>query len=178
MGSGATNDVEGEKRKLSKNILGLKCFQNSLQDKKKYGKIPDRVIGQVWDSISHPKTTVVAIPFALFPNNKIMETLVRAILILQLNIFRGIRKRQGEGIERFSNSLARAPALVFASKIDKIATEEFAADTVKRWKDEGIDVTYKCFEDSFHVKHLQKHPEEYLRLLHAFWGRVRLLERK
>jgi Eukaryotic protein of unknown function (DUF829) len=122
--------------------------------------------------------TVVAIPFALFPKNVIMRKLVAAFLWIHLKVYGKLQVHYKDAVGRFYNNLARTPALVFASKIDDIGTEQFASEIVDTWRKNGVDVTYKCFEDSLHIKHFQKYPEEYLKLVHDHWDRVKLLERK
>lgn len=144
----------------------------------KYGNIPGRTIGQIWDSVANSDKTVDALPFAFFPNNKLLETLMRAALRCHLFIYRPLQPHYTEALNNYLNHIIRAPALIFASKTDFIGTEEYAERIVKNWRSIGIDVTYKCFEKSPHVKHYQTYPEEYLKYVHEHWKRTKLLERK
>lgn len=73
--------------------------------------------------------------------------------------------------------MSRAPALIFVSKVDPMGTEDFNEKIAEIWRANGVNVTYKCFENSPHVKHYQVHPEEYLKHLHDLWKLVKLLER-
>lgn len=152
-------------------------FYNS-QDPDKYGKIPNRIIGQVWDSVTHPSYAIVAIPLAYFPNSKFMQSLTRGLFWFYSKLFKSLWNLISDGIDNFCDDLARAPALIFSSKVDNIGTCQFAEEVVRRWRANGVDVTYKCFPDSEHVKHFKKYPEEYLCLLHNHWKLVKLLERK
>lgn len=144
----------------------------------KYGNIPNRVIGQIWDSVAHPSMTVVAIPFALFPKNAIMRSFVTGILWLHLKLYGALQRHFTDAVENYYENLVRSPALIFASKIDPIGTPEFMKVLAKRWEANGVDVTFKCFEDSPHIKHFQKYPEEYMKLVHDHWKLVGLLDRK
>ena len=136
------------------------------------------MLGQVWDSVAHPDMTIVALPFAFFPKNIVLQSLMRAALWCHLTLYRPLQPHYTNAVNNFYDNLARTPALVFASKVDPIGTESFASEVVKRWRANGVNVTYKCFEDSPHVKHFQTYPDEYLKYLHNHWNLVKLLERK
>lgn len=81
-------------------------------------------------------------------------------------------------MNNYFNNLAKTPALFFASKVDPIGTSEFAAEVVGKWKAHGMDVKYKCFEDSLHIKHFQKYPEDYVKYLEDHWKLVKLHEKE
>jgi Eukaryotic protein of unknown function (DUF829) len=70
---------------------------------------------------------------------------------------------------------SQSPALLFSSHRDQIGTEAFSRRVAETWMKRGVQVTSKCFESSEHVRHIQKYPEEYLKLLHDHWTRVNLL---
>jgi Eukaryotic protein of unknown function (DUF829) len=165
------------RRKLQLRELYQKFFKY-LQNLSKYGEIPKRVIGQIWDSVAHPSMTIVAIPFALFPENVIMRSLVTGILWLHLKIYGALQRHFTDAVDNFYNNLVRSPALIIASKIDPIGTPEFMTELAGRWRDNGVNVTYKCFEDSLHIKHFLKYPDEYLKLVHDHWKLVKLLDRQ
>lgn len=93
-------------------------------------------------------------------------------------LYKGMWAHYLDALDNFRGHLARAPALIFASKIDPIGIPSFAEEIKEKWEANGVDVTYKCFEDSEHVKHYMKYPDEYLRLLHENWKLSKLLERK
>ena len=81
-------------------------------------------------------------------------------------------------MQHLYNNIARTPALLITSKVDRIGTDEFNKQLVAKWKAHGMDVTYVCFDDSEHIKHMQKYPEEYTKAMHELWDKVKLLERK
>ena len=137
-----------------------------------------QVIGQIWDSVAHSNRTTVALPFALFPNNMIMQNFMRLILRVYLKFYKWISDHLLDALEHFYLNLSRAPALVIASKVDPIGTEEFNREFVAKWRAHGMDVTYVCFDDSEHIKHMLKYPDEYTKAMHDLWDKVKLLERK
>ncbi|CRK87336.1 CLUMA_CG001138, isoform A [Clunio marinus] len=152
-------------------MYGL-CQKMMKKNLPKYGNIPNRVIGQIWDSVAAPRMTIVAIPFALYPNNTFMRSIVTALLWCHLKIYRALQPHYNELWENFCDNLAKTPTLIFASKIDPIGTIKCAEEVIGRWRANGVDVTYKCFEDSPHIKHMQKYPEEYMKYVHDHWKKL------
>ena len=77
----------------------------------------------------------------------------------------------------FINMPLRCPALLLVSRDDKLGhpmSNEVARD---RWKELGLDVTWKCWEKSRHVAHFQKYPQEYVGIVEEFLLRLNLLNR-
>lgn len=160
------------------NILNALLIWNYLQNPEKYANIQERIIGQVWDSAAHYDKPRVALPMAIFPKNKPMEMLLASFLWLHFTSYTKLKRHYISAQKDFFENLCRAPALVYASKTDNIGTVDFITSFSKRWQENGIPVTYKCFEDSPHIKHYQKYPEEYLNYLQQHWNRVGLLQVK
>lgn len=128
--------------------------------------------------MTHPAKAVVAVPMVLFLDNLIAQSFVNAGLELYLKLRKNLRLHIDDSVENFYNNQVRSPALILSSKTDMIGTDEFSRRVVERWRVNGVNVTYKCFEDSQHVRHMQQYPEEYLKLLRDHWERVKLLERE
>lgn len=141
----------------------------------KYNNIPQRVIGQIWDSVTHYDQAIKALPMGFFPSSAVMRTVLAGSLWTFLTLQRSTMKNYVSGIDGFKNNKVASPALFIGSKIDKIATTEFSKECIEKWKNRGTDVTYKLFEDSEHVKHLQKYPEEYLKSIEEHWKKVKLI---
>lgn len=47
------------------------------QDREKYNDIADRIIGQVWDSIADVGQIPIGMPRAVFPKNKMMQSVLQ-----------------------------------------------------------------------------------------------------
>lgn len=107
-----------------------------------------------------------------------MRNLLTVLLWLPLNLNRPLQRHFQDAMENFNNNLAKSPALVVVSKTDPIGTEDYAKYLVGLWRKNGMDVTLKVFEDSPHVKHYKVYREEYLKLMHDLWEKVKLLDRK
>lgn len=141
----------------------------------KYNKIPQRVVGQIWDSVTHYDQAIKGLSMGIFPNNAALRTVLAGSLWTFLTLQRRTMRNYVSSIEGFKNNKVTSPALIIGSKIDKIATKEFSEECINRWKNRGTDVNYKLFEDSEHVKHLQKYPEEYLKSIEEHWRKVKLI---
>lgn len=62
----------------------------------------------------------------------------------------------------------RCPTLVFLSKDDEVVNYVDQVKTVDRWRQQGINVELKCWDQSPHVSHFFKHPQEYRSLVIDF----------
>ena len=60
------------------------------------------------------------------------------------------------------------PTLVFLSKDDEVANYEHQFAVIEQWRQEGVPVLTKCWDQSPHVSHFFKHPEEYRFFLDDF----------
>lgn len=49
-------------------------------NKDKYNGIADRIVGQVWDSIADVNEIPVGFPYAVFPKNMMMQSVLRKYL--------------------------------------------------------------------------------------------------
>jgi hypothetical protein len=75
----------------------------------------------------------------------------------------------------FINNPLRCPSLLLVSEDDKLGhpmSNEVARD---RWKELGIDVTWKCWDKSKHVAHFQKYPDEYVNIVEGFLEKIKLV---
>lgn len=95
-----------------------------------------------------------------------------------MKLYPALLRNFDNAVENFRNNLVKSPALVFGSKKDRIVTPDFTEAYINKWKDNGVDVTFKCFEGSSHLRYSLDHPEEYLKLVHEHWKRVKLLDRQ
>ncbi|XP_054159345.1 transmembrane protein 53-like [Oppia nitens] len=68
----------------------------------------------------------------------------------------------------------RVPALVLVSQNDRIGTASANRRLTDVWRKLGIDVTFKCWDESGHVQHLPKHPIEYEELIDKFLNKINI----
>ncbi len=75
-------------------------------------------------------------------------------------------------LQRFFDDLGkiplRCPHLFLYSKADHLAFCDDIEEHMNDRKAQGVKVFSKCWEDSPHVQHYMKYPEEYLKLLEEF----------
>lgn len=60
------------------------------------------------------------------------------------------------------------PTLVFLSKDDEVANYEHQFEVIGKWRKKGVPVVAKCWDQSPHVSHFFKHPDEYRSFLDDF----------
>ena len=77
----------------------------------------------------------------------------------------------------FINMPLRCPALLLVSRDDKLGNPQSNELARDRWKELGVDVTWKCWEKSRHVAHFQKYPQEYVSMVEDFLERINLINR-
>lgn len=66
------------------------------------------------------------------------------------------------------NARVPSPQLILFSKDDPVTPYEDVFDFIEVRKSKGIDVTYKMWENSKHVKHILCHQQEYQKLVENF----------
>jgi hypothetical protein len=150
--------------------------QRMMEKNQKYEKILERVVGQVWDSVTHHEQALKGIPTGLFPSNQMLQYSVAFLLQTFFKIQKTTIENFSVSIDSFINNKVSSPALLIGSKVDRIARTEFLMKSMKSWQTlhEGMKVDCKIFNDSDHVKHYQKYPEEYLKTLQNHWDEVKL----
>ncbi|KAK9752707.1 Eukaryotic protein of unknown function (DUF829) [Popillia japonica] len=134
-------------------------------DKTRYQPITDKFSGQIWDSVTDITQIPVGTPTAMFPNNKILQAILRLYLVFHMKAFDKIATcHYRKSRDAFFENILNVPTLIFGSKIDPVATEE----TLRAFKDhlesKGSKVYWKIWDDSPHVSHLFKYPEEYTQI--------------
>ncbi|XP_062528063.1 uncharacterized protein LOC101736122 isoform X5 [Bombyx mori] len=67
----------------------------------------------------------------------------------------------------YRNTPCRAPGLFLCSITDPIAAAKRIKQTHDTWKSLGIEVNWKCWDESPHVKHLIYNREEYLAAIYS-----------
>lgn len=145
------------------------------QDIHIYQPIIDRIVGQVWDSAADITEIPEGIPQAVFPNSKIMQMLLRQYTLSHLWIFYQVATiHYVRGSLMFRDNFVKAPALFFLSKTDPIGAYSSNLRIKEAWEDNGIEVYWKCWDQSPHVAHYKQHPREYRQELQSFLKKLDL----
>ncbi|CAH2055645.1 unnamed protein product, partial [Iphiclides podalirius] len=125
----------------------------------------ERVEAQVWDSVADITAVTVGVPSAVFPNNRPLQSVLRAAIKLYLRSWGTVMAQYTRASAAYYASPCRAPALFLLSSADPVGAEANIRNACAEWRRLGIKCTFKCWESSPHVLHYMHHPEEYLQLL-------------
>ncbi|XP_028027021.1 uncharacterized protein LOC114240609 isoform X1 [Bombyx mandarina] len=140
----------------------------SLENIKRYKPVLDHVTSQIWDSTTYVYELHLGLPYAVFPNNKILRKAFTAYCVFHLKLFHNTgTKHYLRATDVYRNTPCRAPGLFLCSMTDPIAAAKRIKQTHDTWKSLGIEVNWKCWDESPHVKHLIYNREEYLAAIYS-----------
>ena len=138
------------------------------QEAKKYGTIRDRLVGQVFDS----PVDYEGVPngFAnILTSNKLGQVAIKSSLELYMRVFeKSITKHYLSSSAAFHDNELLLPSLMLYSKTDPIGVADRIELVVSKWRKKGIPVHTKCWENTPHVSHFHRHPDEYVEAILAF----------
>lgn len=124
-------------------------------------KILDRICGQVWDSAADITEIPSAISTVVATNVQIQKALENYVNYHLKTFYEAATQHYIRSSQMFHTNLCHAPALFFVSKTDRLGpviSNRRAADS---WVSAGVDVNFKCFDESQHVWHYFEHEHEY-----------------
>jgi hypothetical protein len=155
--------------------LWCECMHHMDRDLDEYRPLLQRFKGQVWDSTTYIMGVSSGVANAMFPNNRLFREKLQQSIDFNLDYFQNVVTRHYRQAEvTFNNTILKCPALFIVSKMDSIGSESRSFDTYQIWKENGIDVTWKCFESSPHVMHYCWYKDEYTMLLENLLKRINL----
>lgn len=149
--------------------VGAFLWSEAVQNMHKndcYTSIDKRIKAQIWDCVTFQEGGALGISWALLKTNPtliyLFSYLIRLHFMLPHNhtIQHFIRHEK-----KFLTSPLRAPALIFASKSDQIGGWQKSFQATDVWRSKGVDVTWKCYDDSNHVQTMRVHQSEYVKLI-------------
>ncbi|KAI4463755.1 hypothetical protein MML48_4g00018519 [Holotrichia oblita] len=141
-----------------------------------YQPIIDRISGQIFDSAADITELVIGVPIAVFPSNKVMQNALRSYLLYHMKKFDKVAtSHYVRASQMYHTNLIRVPALIFCSEKDPIGAVRSNQRARENWESNGTKVYWKCWDDSAHVGHFQKHPKEYLDTLRNYLDKLDLL---
>ncbi|KAL3266726.1 hypothetical protein HHI36_010887 [Cryptolaemus montrouzieri] len=145
-------------------------------EQERYKPVISKIVGQIWDSAADVTELSVGIPFAVFPNNKVMQKTLAQYIHYHLKTFDKVATRHYvRASQMFHTSLITSPALLFLSKTDPIGSFKSNSTVKETWENMGIKVYWKCWDKSPHVGHFHKHREEYIESLNKFLEDISLI---
>lgn len=139
---------------------------NIKKDYPKYENLLNKFYAQIWDSAADVPEIPSGFPVAVFPNNPILQKLLRNYIIFHMKIFyETATKHYIHSSQHFHFTLIKAPALFLVSKNDPIGAEKSNLSVKNDWESVGVKCTWKCWDRSSHVLHYKYHTDEYMKLV-------------
>nr|CAD7266560.1 unnamed protein product [Timema shepardi] len=146
------------------------------QDMERYKPVVERIVGQIWDSGADITEIPVGFPQALFPRSPTLQAAMGSCVRTHMRVFHDAATQHYiRASQTFYAGIVHAPALFLVSKADPIGTERNSRRCAEGWEALGMKVYVKCWDDSPHIGHFRKYPEEYLAQLVLFLGRADLI---
>ena len=131
------------------------------------------------DSPAPKETILEGVPRSV-SNNPVVRATVRALLASYFRLFQGsVTRHYRQGAESFETNPTPPPAplLILYSAADLIAPSWKLDSVVVGWERLGVTVHVQKWEDSPHVGHLRRYPEQYAEALRVFLGKLGLAAR-
>ncbi|RWS27070.1 transmembrane protein 53-B-like protein [Leptotrombidium deliense] len=147
---------------------------NGTQIDAKCDVVRENIKGMVFDSAVDFDGIPYGFSRALTDNNFLANTLQMSIQGY-MNLFYYIAtKHYLKASKAFFNTPLRCPALLLVSHGDKVGDPESNLKVANKWREMGIDVQWKCWDDSRHVSHMHKYPDDYSQQIDNFLRKINL----
>lgn len=136
-----------------------------------------RIRGVILDSPVDLHGAPHGVAKSLFPKNPFMLKLVEWLLDAYLIRFERGTSRHLKNIQKiFYKNPLKLPSLVLASEKDPIANPDYLAPFLSHWRAGQVPIDMRTWQDSPHVAHYAKHPEEYESLVDQFLRKVNIIQ--
>ena len=140
----------------------------SVLEDENYRQMAGRIRAQILDS----PVDFQGVPFGV-ANVLTTQPILRKAIELSLRSYLGAFKEQvARHYEHASNTITanelETPTLLLYSHGDVVASVERNEAAMKEWRERGIVIHGKCWQDSKHVEHYLKYPTEYIDALATF----------
>ncbi|XP_014219480.1 uncharacterized protein LOC106647543 [Copidosoma floridanum] len=146
------------------------------KDRKRYDQVIDRIVGHVWDSAADISEITIGTPKAMFPNNRVLENMMRKYLEFHMVTFeKQATQYYRRSSQLFHLNLVRSPALFFVSKTDPVGSYKSNMRVRDSWDSLGTETHVKLFENTPHVGHFRSEPKEYIAELYSFLNKLQLI---
>ncbi|ETN66659.1 hypothetical protein AND_001555 [Anopheles darlingi] len=126
----------------------------------------EKIVGQIWDSVTHLEEIPIGVPPAMFPRKPKLQNMLRNYLTYHMKLFHeAATQYYQKSTYMYHYEPVQCPALVLVSKSDPIGAEAPNKRLCGIWESKGVRTTFKCWDKSPHVGHFFKHRDEYVQLL-------------
>jgi hypothetical protein len=130
-----------------------------------YGGVMERLIAQVYDSLGdwHCVPRGVGLTLA---RSRVGRALLTALTwCLLIAAYPLVTRKLVRSAKYFRTMLPPAAALVHASRADEVVDLATIREVVQLWQARGVPVRFQLWDDTPHVQHARRHPEEYFAVL-------------
>ena len=141
-------------------------------------KILDRICGQVWDSAADITEIPAAISTVVATNLQIQKALENYVIYHLKTFHEAATQHYIRSSQMFHTNLCHAPALFFVSKTDPLGPVISNKRVADSWISSGVDLTFKCFDESQHVWHYFEHEQEYTEALFRHLRKTKMIDYK
>ena len=143
------------------------CYQFSEvlvemeRDKEVVARMSKVIKGVVLDS--GPDINVIGEAMSnIMTKNSLAQMLIKNYINLHLSLFHRISTQHYiRACQALEDNAIRCPVLIMVSNADRIGRPENSRRFVNAWLQNGVHVQWKCFDNSGHVAHYYKYPEQY-----------------
>lgn len=140
-----------------------------------YADLLPRFKAQVYDSFTNYTAAPTGFSIIL-TNNPYLRKVVKALFQVQALVMYPIcTVHLRASLLAFHDNIINCPALIINSKLDEVTSVEDTTRLVDTWRNKGLDVTLRMFDDSEHVKHIVKYPDCYTNDLLRLLRKVQLI---
>ncbi|KAK2142607.1 hypothetical protein LSH36_934g02020 [Paralvinella palmiformis] len=147
-----------------------------LSDESLIANLRHRIHGQIMDS----PVSFHGIPFGVsqaVTDVRLLQNIVEGTISSYLSLTKNITmKYYVRSQETFEENVMHTPSMFLFSKADVIGRHRVIEECIEKMKRKGIAVYSKCWEDSRHVSHFQRHPVEYIDMMTYFLQRIKFLD--
>ncbi|XP_028390930.1 transmembrane protein 53-like [Dendronephthya gigantea] len=130
------------------------------------------VVGSVFDSCPNKPTIESIERVQISITEQMKNSVLRSIVWYAVRLFLPFLVKTTPLLHRIFDDLGKlplkSPQLFLYSKGDYLAYCDDIEEHIEDRKAQGVRVFSKCWDDSLHVQHYIKYPEEYLKLLQEF----------
>lgn len=141
----------------------------------RYTSVGKRICGHIFDSPVDADGIAYGTSRAVTDNIALQKIIEYSLAIQLRYLRRSSLEHYWKMSAIFHNNPLEVPSLMLYSRADKIALTGPIEKAMKLWREKGVAVASKCWEDSKHVCHFQKYPVEYIELVNQFLYSIGLL---
>lgn len=138
------------------------------KDFEKHGHLLDRFVGQIWDSVVDVAGTPIGVARSVTDSKPLQDVIQKSIEWYLRYRYDSVTVFYERASVQFHKNYMGTPGLFFASEADPISPPSMVFKAHDIWKSLGFPVYKKCWDDTKHVTHRMKHPEEYEKLVLTF----------